>query len=117
MVILLNYLPWIILFLGAFITYKVFKAPASPKRNNRVAFVISATIGSMIVFQGLSNGYIPKTRSSEVKIPSPEFATTEAVMQDKLRSPKLTDEERTKRFNDQTDWRKRNTEETAAPAP
>ena len=111
MVIILNYLPWIIIALGVAILYKVLRKPAGPKRNNMAAFIVAFTIASFLLLQGLTAGYIPKKRSSETKIAAPAFETAEATMQDKLRSPALTADAREAKFKEQTDWRKHKRDE------
>jgi hypothetical protein len=72
-----------------------------------------ATVIAMALLQGLTAGYIPKMRSSEVKIPAPAFEQSEAVIEDRLRSPKRLGAESEARFEAKTDWRQHKRDEQA----
>lgn len=109
MVLLLNYLPWIIAAIGIFLVFKV-------KGNRSVAFVVVGTIAALILLQGLTAGYIPKMRSSEVKIPATAFEPVEGEMQDRLRSPQLLGKDSASRASELTDWRQHKRDEAAKAA-
>lgn len=105
MVLLLNYLPLIIGFIGGYFLWKAYVMEKGAKRNKRMVLVVAVTLAIFILFTGLTNGYIPKNRSSEVKIPYPEFRASEATVENRLRSPEGSSEERAARFTEKTDWR------------
>lgn len=111
MVLLLNYLPVIILAFGAFALYKSFKMEHGKKRNRSMFLSVVGTVVAMVLLQGLTAGYIPKNRSSEVKIPSPAFDTPEAEIENRLRSPERLGDESESRFNAKTDWRQHKRDE------
>lgn len=115
MVLLLNYLPLIIGLIGGYFFWKAYEMEKGTKRNKRMGLVVAITLATFILFTGLTNGYIPKNRSSEVKIPYPEFQTSETIVEDRLRSPERLGEESEARFKEKTDWRQnlRNEEEKA----
>lgn len=105
MVLLLNYLPLIVVLVGAYFFWKAVGTKDTSKRNKRMAAVVISTLASLVLIAGLTNGYIPKNRSSEVKIPYPEFQASEATVENRLRSPEGSKEEREARFNEKVDWR------------
>lgn len=115
MVILLNYLPLIIFAVGAFAFYKVYKSADKEKRNKRLGLVAVLTIASLVAVNGLTSGYIPKQRSSEVGIPMPAFEPRNTKIDNRLREPMLNPEESDERFQKLTDWRQnlRDAEEKA----
>lgn len=113
MVLFLNYLPWMILSLGAYLTYKATKLKPAIKRNSRVALTVVGTFAAMIILQGLTAGYIPKKRSSEVKIPAPTFEHTETEIQNRLRRPERLGDESEERFKEKTDWQQHKRDEAA----
>lgn len=113
MVLLLNYLPWIIAVLGIIAIYKSYKIENSTKRKKAVVISALTTITLMVVLQGLTAGYIPKKRSSEVKIPAPSFEPAQAVIQDNLRAPRLEVIDSEARFNELTDWKQHKRDEEA----
>lgn len=106
MVLLLNYLPWIIFAIGVFAFYKATRIGEVSKRKRYAIISVVATIVALLLLQGLTAGYIPKKRSSNVGIGSPQFETSEAVIQDRLRPNAKTDEERAKNLEEISEWRK-----------
>ncbi len=114
MVLLLNYLPWIIVLIGIFLFWKAINLPVDhPRRKRYVGAVILGTVLSIITLNGLTAGYIPKQRSSEVKIGLPAFEASQAEIQDRLRKPERLGEESEARFNEKTDWRQHLRDEEA----
>lgn len=113
MVILLNYLPLIIFAVGAFAFFTVYKSANKEKRNKRLGLVVVLTIASLVTVNGLTSGYIPKQRSSEVGIPMPEFAPKDAKIENRLREPMLNSEQSDERFQRLTDWRQNLRDEEA----
>ena len=111
MVLLLNYLPAIILAIGAFALYKSFKMKHGKKRNRAMFLSVVGTVISMVLLQGLTAGYIPKQRSSEVKIPAPHFESSDAEIENRLRAAKRLGDESEERFNEKTDWRQHKRDE------
>lgn len=116
MVLLLNYLPWIIIAIGGFFIYKF----AMKKQVKAVTISVISTIVSLVVLQGLTAGYIPKVRSSDTKIGAPAFEVSEAEIKNIQRRPARLGEDSEARFNEKTDWRKHMADRAAAkqlPAP
>lgn len=105
MVLLLNYLPWIIIAIGAVAVYKSVTL-AGPASIKAVFFSVIGTLIALVILQGVTAGYLPKNPSSHVKIPSPEFEPTDAEIQNRLRSPPRLGAESEERFNAKTEWRK-----------
>jgi hypothetical protein len=114
MVLLLNYLPLLIIVSGIFALYKSVKMEKGPKRKRTVIASTFGTVLALMLVQGLTAGYIPKNRSSEVKIPVPSFDTPEVEIQNNLLSPKRLNEESEARFNAKTDWRQHKRDEEAS---
>lgn len=106
MVLLLNYLPWIIACIGVYSIWRVMNRVPRDKQFKPVVVRLIITVVAILLLQGLTAGYIPKNPSSSVGIGMPEFEQSDAEIANHLRSPQRLGEESEKRFNDKTDWRK-----------
>ena len=106
MVLLLNYLPWIIAIIGVFAVYKSFNIEKTPARIRALAISLFGTIFALVLLQALTAGYIPKARSSEVGIANPAFENSTAEIENRLRSPEYTSKESEDRLAEKSDWRK-----------
>lgn len=104
MTIILNYLPWFILFIGTFVAVKPYFTKEdfdADKDGKRSAGVI---LGTFAVFLGLlfaGPSYMPKGTVAPLK--NPGFEVSESEIKDNLRKPNMTDEERQKRFDEKFD--------------
>ena len=105
MVALLNYLPYIILALGFFVSYKIWKRNGVD-RNKQLIVAAITTFVLLLTLQILSAGYIPKNRASSVGIGMPEFEQTEAQVENRLRSPELDSKQSEAKVKEISDWRK-----------
>lgn len=96
MVIFLNYLPWLILLTSAGIGYYwLRKGKLSTKR---VLALAAGTVAVIVLLQAATPSYMPK---AEVKrLPNPQFEQKEAEVEDRLKKPELSTEERQKRFDE-----------------
>lgn len=109
MVLLLNYLPYIILAIAAYIGYKQFKKHKddTTKKYERLIQVALGTITIQIILMALTASYMPK--GSVAKLGNPTFDIPEynaPQIEDRLRKPVKTAEEAKKDFDEMVDWRK-----------
>lgn len=105
MVALLNYMPYIILALGIFVAYKVWKRNGVD-RNKQLIVTGITTFVLLLALQVLTAGYIPKNRASNVGIGMPEFEQSEAQVENRLRSPELDSKASEEKIKEISDWRK-----------
>ncbi len=105
MVALLNYMPYIILALGIFVAYKVWKRNGVDRHKQLIVTGIT-TFVLLLVLQVLTAGYIPKNRASSVGIGMPEFEQSEAQVENRLRSPALDSKASEEKVKEISDWRK-----------
>ena len=105
MVALLNYMPYIIIALGIFVAYKVWKSNGVD-RNKQLIITGITTFVLLLVLQVLTAGYIPKNRASNVGIGMPEFEQSEAQIENRLRSPELDSKASEEKIKEISDWRK-----------
>ena len=113
MVALLNYLPYIILALGFFVGYKIWKRNGVDRHKQLIATGIT-TFVLLLALQVLTAGYIPKNRASNVGIGMPEFEQTEAQVENRLRSPELDSKQSEAKVKEISDWRKDKADREAA---
>lgn len=106
MVLFLNYLPWVVLF--GLIGLSIYMWTKGKWQAGRSLLV---TIGAFVAFaliQAATPSYMPK---AEVKhLPNPSFEQPAAEVEDRLKKPELTTEEREKRFDEKFDAVKQATE-------
>lgn len=97
MIIFLNLLPWIILISGfVYSTYGWFTSKSQPKWGWLIGtFVVVGVLLSA------TPSYMPKGKVS--KLSNPGFEQKELAIQDKLKSPKMTDEQRQEQFDKKFD--------------
>ena len=97
MVIILNYLPWLI---AGVALYVAARAKTTRSRVNAVAVAIA----SIVVFMAASS-YTPKGVASRAALPNPAFEQSTAEAQDRLRAPSATPEQRSEQLNQSIDWK------------
>lgn len=106
MVILLNYLPWIAVAVAFAVGYRMHK---SGKLTFSKGVIIAAVTVLVIgILQAATPSYMPKP---EVKrLPNPTFEQRDAEVEDRLKKPELSTEERQQRFDEKFDAVKQATE-------
>ena len=112
MVALLNYMPYIILALGFFVSYKIARRNGVD-RNKQLIVTGITTFVLLLALQVLTAGYIPKNRASNVGIGMPEFEQSEAQVENRLRSPELDSKASEEKIKEISDWRKDKAEREA----
>lgn len=112
MVALLNYLPYIIIALGFYVGYRVWRKNGVDRHKQLIVTGIT-TFVLLLVLQVLTAGYIPKMRASNVGIGMPEFEQSEAQVQNRLRSPALDSKASEQKVKEISDWRKDKAEREA----
>ena len=105
MVALLNYLPYIIIALGFYVGYRVWRKNGVDRHKQLIVTGIT-TFVLLLVLQVLTAGYIPKNRASNVGIGMPEFEQSEAQVENRLRSPALDSKASEEKVKEMSDWRK-----------
>lgn len=105
MVALLNYLPYIIIALGFYVGYRVWRKNGVDRHKQLIVTGIT-TFVLLLVLQVLTAGYIPKNRASNVGIGMPEFEQSEAQVENRLRSPALDSKASEQKVKEISDWRK-----------
>lgn len=111
MVLLLNLVPPIIFgtagwFIAGYLydaVYRKITIEAFFLKSIRTAVI---ALVALVIFTGLTNGYIPKNPASKTGVPIAEFEVSKDTIQDRLRKPELTREEREQRFNEKMEWRR-----------
>lgn len=98
MILLLNYLPWIIVILALLAVRKW------PKRRN-VLFIAAVCLVFLAALAG-NSGYIPK--GTVAPLSNPAFDSSTAEVQDRLRKPERDSKESAEHLKELSDWRKHN---------
>lgn len=124
MVLLLNYLPYLIIALGLFLCYRAsVKHRGTDKVGKRIVLWLSLTIIAVLGLAALSNGYIGKAVGSKLDTPTVDELATKAEeaapIRDVLRKPPKTAEQSDTDFKAMVDWRaaKAARENPPKPAP
>lgn len=110
MVLLLNYLPFILTLVFAYFAWRyITKEPVTPRRILIGLFgCVAAIFLTFIILTAVSNSYIGKDDNLSSRLPTPTVEETEIAAQeapatrDIQRKPELTSKEE---FNEMTDWR------------
>ncbi len=110
MVLLLNYLPYIIIALGLFLCYRAsVKHRGTDKVGKRIVLWLALTIIAVIGLRAVSNGYLGKEVGAKLDAPTTEEMASTAEeappIRDVLRKPPKTAEQSDKDFKALTDWR------------
>lgn len=100
MTLLLNYLPWLVLFAGAF---------AAGWWWNKKWYILTVTVLAFVALIALTPSYLPKGAPTVVGVP--EFEQKELEVKDELLKP-TPEAEQDKRMEEKFDW-KRKTQENA----
>lgn len=96
MTIVLNYLPWVVLFGGIWWSVKPKKGKEFDiKDASMLKLLVTFLVFLALVFSGPS--YLPKGTVPELK--NPGFEQVEREVENRLRGPNMTEEERQDRFN------------------
>lgn len=104
MVALLNYMPYIVIAVGVAVAYNFWRRNGQNAIKQILATALITGV-AIVVLQALTAGYIPKHKASNVGVPAPEFSETEKPIENRLRAPEMTPEERAKKLKEDTDWR------------
>lgn len=109
MTLFLNYLPYIVLIVGAYIFYKQWVKYAGDRnmQYRRMIQIVLGVVAILFVIMALSPTYSPTLRSERVSNPSFYIPSNDVPpVQNRLRQPARTGEESQERFEEITDWRK-----------
>lgn len=111
MILLLNYLPYLIIALGVYLCYRAtIKHKGTDKVGKRIVMWVALTILSIFLVKVISTTYIGKPVGERLAVPTIgqlESEVTEAPpIQDRLRKPALTAEESKALHDESMDWRK-----------
>lgn len=100
MILLLNYLPWLICLLASYLAVKTWR------KNKKLALwiLVSGVAAWWLLLTLAATSYLPK--GSVAPLQNPAFEETEQVMQDKLRKPQRNEEESRKHLEEISDWKK-----------
>ena len=99
MVILLNYLPWFAVAVALFVGYRLNKV--GKLTFSKGVIIATVTVLIIAILQATTPSYMPKP---EVKrLPNPTFEQKDLEMEDRLKKPELSTEQREKRFNEKFD--------------
>lgn len=109
MVLILNYLPYILIAVGAYLCYYFAKKhKGTDKVGKRIVATVLATIASWFILAALTASYMPK--GTVERIPVPDYtqdpnSETKPKLENRLLDTTKPAEETQKKFDAMTDWR------------
>ncbi len=119
MVLLLNYLPYLIIALGLYLCYRAsVKHRGTDKVGKRIVLWLALTIIAVFALRIVSTTYLGKQVGDKLDTPTVDELATEAEeappIRDIQRKPAQTAEESKKSFDEMVDWRKHKAEREKA---
>lgn len=108
MILLLNYLPWLIVLLSLYLACRVYH------KNKRLAIyvLVAGAVAVRLLLMLAATSYIPKGTVAPLGNPAFDASTTE--VQDRLRKPERDSKESAEHLKELSDWRKHNAEREQA---
>lgn len=119
MVLLLNYLPYLIIALGLYLCYRAsVKHKGTDKVGKRIVLWLALTIIAVFALRIVGTTYLGKEVGAKLDTPTVDELATEAEeappIRDIQRKPTQTAEESKKSFDEMVDWRKHKAEREKA---
>lgn len=97
MIVALNYLPFLIIAIGAYFTYRNIVA----KKYKPAGIVAAVTVAAVILLNSLTPSYMPKGTVRENPVPA--FEPSQAEIQNRLREP-VPEAEQRQILEEKLDW-------------